>query len=760
MNFSFQKRSFLGMLHALCGKIPAASTYRLNNRLFNSINRGEDVKQQQEEESRKSWKEKQLKKPKYIRKFTPKNQFDNGRDTGLAAGFKNYLENVILATIEEKKVVLAREKLLNSNLPNDLLELRGLALISLALDTSFMQVSDGKNFEVKLVREGTKCLPDGGWRRGMLVTLELEGIDGFCSSDVWRRKNGVLVDVGSQWVVVSLDNLDSWVLETLTAKRRMGGVRVVKRSEDGIYNRNLDMLKNLMKKTLNFKETTPQGYIFSNVLELDEIHCPESSSTDNSDISPPNEQNLVIFNQKLLTDSSKQSALTVCSSCPPVAVIHGPPGTGKTTTLAAAVLSAVANGEKVLVVAPSHAACDAFTAAVAEYWPGGKERRGKLVRLGSKLRLTTKEVEKFLPENIAKSDILSDIENKIRIVRSELVKGGRGRGSLVQEEANLVSEHNDAHKELEDEVIGKALVVVCTIMTASRNHIQRMMSEGCFSLVCVDEAGFTLDSQLVPLVARAKRIVLAGDHLQLPPVVLSQEGKDRGLDISLLERLAKHCPESVTMLSTQYRSHHDISDWSSQHFYGGNLVANEFNSEQLLNQIVNMKNVTRQERIWTDSPMMWMDSKDCNWEEQSEDDDSISNCDEAVMVTDIVSRFLQLGVKQEMIGVISPYWAQVALIRSLVWEGDGKTSVEVRTVDGYQGREKEVILLSMVRSNPEGVVGFLSESRRVNVSVTRAKRCCIIIGDSGTLRSDQGLDSLWRFCQQRKLIRGVREGLV
>ena len=293
-------------------------------------------------------------------------------------------------------------------------------------------------------------------------------------------------------------------------------------------------MKYLMTYPMNFKETTPQGYIFRNILEIDEID--NSSSSDILGVSQPKEQNLVIYNKKLLTDCSKKAALTACSACAPLTVIHGPPGTGKTTTLAAAVLSAVANGERVLVVAPSHAACDAFTAAVAEYWPGGRERRGKLVRLGNRLRLTTKEVEKFLPENVAQSDRLFDIEQKIGVARSQLVEGGRGRGYLVEEEARLVGEHKKVHKELEDEVIDKALVVVCTIITASRDNIQRMISEGSFSLVCGDEAGFTLDSQLVPVVERSRRVILAGDHLQLRPVELGQAGRERGLGVMVIFR--------------------------------------------------------------------------------------------------------------------------------------------------------------------------------------------------------------------------------
>ena len=258
---------------------------------------------------------------------------------------------------------------------------------------------------------------------------------------------------------------------------------------------------------------------------------------------------------------------------------------------------------------------------------------------------------------------------------------------------------------------------------------------------------------MLPIVCRARRLIMAGDHLQLPPVVLSQAAQERGLGTSLLERLANKCPSCVRLLSTQYRSNQLISAWSSKKFYGGHLVAAQENSGDLLHHLL----VKTVRNLWTDTPMLWLDSKNCQWEEQWEDEESVSNCDEAILVADIVGRLLRMGVKEEMMGVISPYWAQVALIRSLVWEGEGSTGVEIRTVDGYQGREKEVIILSMVRSNSDKEVGFLSESRRVNVSVTRAKRCCIIIGDSDTLRGEDGLDSLWRFCNENNLVKGVME---
>ena len=248
---------------------------------------------------------------------------------------------------------------------------------------------------------------------------------------------------------------------------------------------------------------------------------------------------------------------------------------------------------------------------------------------------------------------------------------------------------------------------------------------------------------------------MAGDHLQLPPVVLSQEALDRGLGVSLMEQLATQCPETVSLLTTQYRSHEMISGWSSQHFYSGLLSAAPSNADISLDQLlVNTRLLTLLDR-----PLTWLDTRGAGagWEEEAEGEDSLANTGEAVTTLDLVTRLLGAGLAQEHIGVISPYWAQVATIRSLLWETEGLRGVEVRTVDGYQGREKEVIILSMVRSNNTGELGFLTESRRINVSVTRAKRACIVIGDSQTLRQDAACDSLWRYCQQRGGVRSVLE---
>ena len=192
-------------------------------------------------------------------------------------------------------------------------------------------------------------------------------------------------------------------------------------------------------------------------------------------------------------------------------------------------------------------------------------------------------------------------------------------------------------------------------------------------------------------------------------------------------------------------------DWSSGYFYSGQVRAHPDNSSITLSQLIRTN-----DNIMFTAPLLWLDTVDEDWGEDVEDEESISNIGEAVVVADIVNRVVTAGLKQEQVGVITPYWAQVSLIRSLLWETDGLGRVEVRTVDGFQGREKEMIILSMVRSNDKREVGFLSESRRINVSVSRARRCCVIIGDSGTLTHDHCCLSLYNYCRDNQVVHSVR----
>ena len=233
-------------------------------------------------------------------------------------------------------------------------------------------------------------------------------------------------------------------------------------------------------------------------------------------------------------------------------------------------------------------------------------------------------------------------------------------------------------------------------------------------------------------------------------MVFSQDGVDRGMAVSMLEKVAAKAPELVSMLRVQYRSHSVISQWSSDQFYAGGVSAHPDNASISLPAQV-------RDSTGLESGMVWLDTAGHHWSEDVEDEESISNIGEAILTLEMVTCLVSAGVAPRDIGVITPYWAQVSLIRSLLWGQDTLRRVEVRTVDGFQGKEKEVIILSMVRSNDNNDVGFLSESRRINVSVTRARRCCVIVGDSHTLSHDQCLNSLYKYCQQLGSVKNVND---
>ena len=592
-------------------------------------------------------------------------------------------------------------------------------------------------------------MPLGGWKRGMLVSLHRRG-EANC-----KEKHGILVSMELEHAVVSMDNLDSWVLDFLKRGGSTGeDLMITKRAEDVIYDRDIAQLRKLLDDPHpNLSSETPLGFVVSALLGL-----PEEVKVKGPLAKPPTP--VTVYSELVKSDSSKMAMLEQAAARPPVLVVHGPPGTGKTTALAAAVLHAVSKGERVLVVAPSHAACDAVTLAIASQWPG--KSAGLLIRLGNRLRLTTKDVEQFLPEEVEKEEehtncgkpFNSSYDQRLARLRDELLEGGRGIQELQEEEADIVAKATRDSMMMEDEAVCKGSVVVCTLATASRRWLLHQVKYGQFPLVCVDEAGFTLDPPLLPILAAAQRLILAGDHLQLPPVVLSKEGRERGLGTSLLERLAVARPASVALLSTQYRSHPRISGWSSAYFYKGKLEAAPQLQNRLLGGLVRKLN----DGFWGKTPLVFIDTEgQGEGETGGAGGQSISNLGEALVALEVVEDLLAGGVSEEMVGMISPYWAQAGLLRSLVWEGAGFLGVEVGTVDGYQGREKEVVVVSLVRSNPQGSVGFLEESRRLNVAVTRARRCAIIIGDAASLATDPAIASLIGFCQENNCLKRLSE---
>ena len=424
----------------------------------------------------------------------------------------------------------------------------------------------------------------------------------------------------------------------------------------------------------------------------------------------------------------KYRAVQLCAHRQPVTLIHGPPGTGKTATLAAAIISAAVNGDRVLVTAPSHAACDAVTAAVAKRWCHkalGRAEDGNLLRLANPLRLTDFSMSKYVVALESRRGTYKEAHDRVSAVKASLFreKNKKKLAALLDEFNRELGNVRRERTRCENAAVSNAKVVVCT-----NNHACNMSSNrksgfnvADFDLVCYDEAGFALDTEVLPAVLASRRIIMSGDHLQLPPVVLSREAKNGGLDVSLFEKLCRSMTDNVVLLNKQFRANALISGWSSKFFYNSLVVADSSVASIALHDLPGVR-----ETAETRTNLLFLDTASEGYTETQVEDDrseedpaprareeeeSIANHEEALVVEMLLRKFLHLGVAASDVGVISPYWAQVALLRHLIWSDAACRNVEVRTVDGYQGREKELILLSLVRSNAEKTVGFLRESR-------------------------------------------------
>ena len=269
--------------------------------------------------------------------------------------------------------------------------------------------------------------------------------------------------------------------------------------------------------------------------------------------------------------------------------------------------------------------------------------------------------------------------------------------------------------------------VVCATLTGLDSQL---LGKRRFDVAVIDEACQSTEPACwVPLL-RAGKLILAGDHCQLPPTVISPDAAERGLSVSLMERLVGHFGTDCSRLfSVQHRMNSAIMGFSNAEFYGGRLAAHESVAGHRLCDLPGV----RAEPL-TELPVQFIDTAGASYDEEVEEDTgSRRNPEEAVLAARKVRALLGAGLSAAQIGVITPYRAQVRLLRELLSDAPG---VEIDSVDGFQGREKEAIVVSLVRSNPEGEIGFLADTRRTNVALTRARRKLVVIGDSATLAAD------------------------
>ena len=429
------------------------------------------------------------------------------------------------------------------------------------------------------------------------------------------------------------------------------------------------------------------------------------------------------FNKKL--NDSQNQAVAFALSAEDVAIIHGPPGTGKTTTLIELMRQIVRNGQTVLAVAASNLAVDNILERLINAGESAI-RLGHPARVSPALREhTLDELAEAHPDMRLARKLTRDAHS----LRNQASKYFRIkpdpnlRHSLREEAKQLLNEARQIEDAVTERIISNAKIICATATGLDSDFFTRRKFDWCI----MDEASQSVEPSAWIPVQYANRLVLAGDHFQLPPTVISPEATRGGFNISLMERLLNINSGLSRKLNVQYRMHQDIMNFSSDVFYGKSLQADETVRTALLSDLPQVTS-----SALTDSPIHFIDTAGASYDEEQEPDgDSRLNPLEAELVIRKVNELLACGLSSDQIAIISPYSAQVKYLREKIKH----LEIEIDSVDGFQGREKEAVIVSLVRSNREGEVGFLADTRRMNVALTRARRKLIVIGDSATITS-------------------------
>lgn len=420
---------------------------------------------------------------------------------------------------------------------------------------------------------------------------------------------------------------------------------------------------------------------------------------------------------------SQIEAIDVALGASPVALIHGPPGTGKTRTLVEVIAQAVAHGDRVLACAMSNTAVDHLAV--------GLVRAGiDLVRIGHPSRVAPEVATRSLDALIDASDAhrlsqgwLKEARRLRQTARSarRRMTGAERHGLWV--EARRLEQDARLHLSRAQEALLDQAPVICATAAGAD---ARVLGGRRFDLVVLDEATQAPDPLALAAFARAPRIVLAGDPEQLPPTVLDWQAERDGLGSTFFERIATRHPVACRMLTVQYRMHAALMRFPARTRYHDRLTAAPSVAGHTLADLDVAPDGVR------DAPLVLIDTAGKGWDDAVDPDGSAFNPDQAVRTAAEARRMISRGLGPGDLAIISPYNAHVRLLRELL-AAEREAGLEIGTVDGFQGREKEAIIVDLVRSNPDGQVGFVADRRRLNVAFTRARRCMIVIADTATL---------------------------
>ena len=441
-------------------------------------------------------------------------------------------------------------------------------------------------------------------------------------------------------------------------------------------------------------------------------------------------------------NDTQNDALALINATNDIGLVHGPPGTGKTTTLVEAVKETVSVEKQVLVCASSNAAVDLMA-----------ERLGAqgihVLRLGHPARVTDEVVASTLDARIAEHNdakLLRDLRRKSEEMRSIGKKYKRNFGStereqrrlLLQEAKDLKSEAIALENYMIQDELNKAQVIACTLVGSNSTYLQNRT----FKTLFIDEASQALEPACWIPIMKVNRVIMAGDHFQLPPTIKSIKAAREGLSETIFERVISKYEDANVMLEVQYRMENPIMEFSNQFFYKGRLKSDVL--------ISNRRKVFQ-------NPVEFMDTAGCGFEEKlNQETLSTYNEDEARFLLNRLGKLAQdyqEDVATMELGIIAPYKAQVEVLNGLMEQADWRESfkkITINTVDAFQGQERDVIAISMVRSNASGEIGFLGDIRRMNVAMTRARYLLLMAGDSSTLSNNDFFDQLIRHYQDKQ----------